>query len=158
MVGLDELFDELYAEGMRPGVEGLRDTLVERAGEDNYIPPAAREEFATILESEYESYTAHREGGAPPRRTEYGTWRGYPREQIPWYPTVDEDLCDACGKCLRLCSSKALVADEEGKAVVADPFKCVVGCSSCASFCRQKAITFPPRSVLEMFPVRPPNT
>ena len=21
----------------------------------------------------------------------YGTWKGTPREQIPWYPTVDQD-------------------------------------------------------------------
>ena len=32
------------------------------------------------------------------------------------------------------------------KVILVDPFACVVGCSSCATICKPRAITFPPRS------------
>ena len=39
----------------------------------------------------------------------------------------------------------------EGKVVVIDPFKCQVGCSSCANVCAPRAITFPPRGMLDAY-------
>lgn len=151
--GLDEVFAALYAEGRRPGDPDLGQLLVARMGEHNYIPSQAADTFAEALLREYRAYVAARTEGEAPSAPQYGTWRGYPREHIPWFPTVDADRCNGCALCWRLCASHALVP-VEGKAVVEDPFRCVVGCSSCANVCRPGAITFPPRSMLDAYPPR----
>ncbi|NBD36036.1 MAG: hypothetical protein GVY30_08545 [Chloroflexi bacterium] len=158
--GLDEIFAQLYEAGRRPGEAELGAEIVGRAAEHNYIPPGAREVFAQALLAEYTTYVARRAKGEADGPVDYGTWRGYPRESIPWFPTVDLDLCDGCGVCLRLCSHHALApieagdGDEAGKVRVAEPFHCVVGCSSCANVCKPKAITFPPRSMLDAYRLR----
>ncbi len=149
--GLEEVFDGLRAAGRKPGDAGLGAEIVAQVRRENYIPPMARELFAAAFEREYAAYLAQMESGGPARSRGYGTWRGYPREAIPWFPTVNEDACNGCGVCLKLCSTHCLVAAEAGKARVADPFACVVGCSSCANVCKPKAITFPPRSMLETY-------
>jgi NAD-dependent dihydropyrimidine dehydrogenase PreA subunit len=152
--GLDEVLAALRAEGHQPGEEGLGQELVKRLSRDNYIPPSAQDNFAAALEREYAAYLARRESDAPTRKAGYGTWRGRPRETIPWFPTVNDELCDGCGVCLRLCSTNCLAPTEDGKVWVADPFACVVGCSSCANVCQPKAITFPPRSMLDAYKIR----
>ncbi len=151
MQGLDEVFEALYDEGYLLDAEGLEDELLRRVKVHNYIPPKAKAAFGEALMREYSRYVAFRSQGKRPERARYGTWRGYPREQIPWFPTINQDLCDGCGVCLRICASKALGPTPDGKVDVLDPFKCVVGCSSCANVCRPKAITFPPRSILDAF-------
>jgi NAD-dependent dihydropyrimidine dehydrogenase PreA subunit len=66
---------------------------------------------------------------------------GYPREKIDWFPTIDKDKCVGCGMCMN-CGRK--VFDWiDGKAVVARPYECVVGCNTCQNLCRSGAITFP---------------
>lgn len=151
MRGLDAIFEALHAEGLAPGDEALGAELVRRAGRDNYIPYGAREAYAAALNREYAAYLADLESGGKKDRRGYASWRGYPREQIPWFPTVDEDLCNGCGICLRVCSAKALAPTEDGKVRVAEPFACVVGCSSCASICKPGAIIFPPRTMLDAY-------
>lgn len=75
-----------------------------------------------------------------------------PREQIPWYPTVDERKCSGCKTCFEFCRRKTYEWDEEnGKPVVKNPFNCVVGCSNCAAQCPSEAITFPPLSILKQY-------
>ncbi|MGC9522932.1 MAG: indolepyruvate ferredoxin oxidoreductase subunit alpha [Anaerolineae bacterium] len=152
--GLDEVFTDLREQGRTPQDEGLGAEIVKRMSEDNYIPYGARDLFAAAFVREYAAYLARGDSGEG-RRGGYGTWRGYPREQIPWYPTVNEDLCNGCGACLKLCSAGALVEIEaetdDGKVRVSDPFACVVGCSSCATLCKPGAITFPPRTMLEAY-------
>ncbi len=64
-----------------------------------------------------------------------------PREEIPWYPTVDEELCTGCGTCADFCHHS--VYSVEGKAKVANPFGCVVGCTGCLDKCPESAISFP---------------
>jgi len=149
--GLDEVFAALYAAGRQPDEVGLGAELVKQLGKENYIPRSARDDFATAFLLEYRTYVTQRAGGNVPQPTDYGTWRGYPREQIPWFPTVDEELCNGCNVCLKICSTHALVPTTEGKVRLDDPFKCVVGCSSCATVCRPRAITFPPRSMLDAY-------
>ncbi|MGC9521816.1 MAG: ATP-binding protein [Anaerolineae bacterium] len=151
MQGLDDVFTRLQAEGFMPGDEQLNEELVTRVGRDNYIPYGARELYAVALAREYAAFLAEQESDGKHEQRGYGTWRGYPREQIPWFPTVDEDLCDGCGICLRMCSTGALAATEEDKVRVAEPFACVVGCSSCANLCKPGAIMFPPRSMLDAY-------
>ena len=72
-----------------------------------------------------------------------------PREQVPWYPTIDEDKCTGCGACVEFCSHGTYEFDEaNGKAKVAHPFNCVVGCTGCEPQCPVGAISFPPLTVL----------
>jgi CDP-4-dehydro-6-deoxyglucose reductase len=152
--GLDEVFAALHAAGRKPGEAGLGADIVTQMSRDNYIPYGARDVFAAAFEREYAAYVAQMESGGPARKRGYGMWRGYPREAIPWFPTVNEDACNGCGICLKLCSTHCLIPTEEGKVRVGDPFACVIGCSSCANVCKPKAITFPPRSMLDAYKPR----
>lgn len=65
-----------------------------------------------------------------------------PREKIPWYPTIDENLCTNCGDCLNFCDNGVFALDETAMKVVA-PYNCVVGCSACEKECSSEAISFP---------------
>jgi len=65
-----------------------------------------------------------------------------PRDQIPWYPTIDEDLCSNCGTCVDFCKN-GVYAVEDIRTVVTAPYNCVVGCSNCESQCTPGAIRFP---------------
>lgn len=148
------MFEDLWKAGRQAGEVGLGLEIVQQLRRTHYIPGSALQVFAAVLEREYASYLAQKETGAMPHRSNYGTWRGYPREYIPWFPTVNVDLCDGCGVCLRLCASQALAATSDGKVRVVDPMACVVGCSSCANVCKPGAITFPPRSLLDAYKPR----
>ena len=66
---------------------------------------------------------------------------GYPRGQIPWYPTVDPEKCVRCGMCMN-CGKNVYDWTPEG-ARVARPYSCVVGCTTCANLCLGDAISFP---------------
>ena len=56
-----------------------------------------------------------------------------PREQIPWYPTIDVEKCTGCRTCFEFCSHGTYGWDDSAeKPVVENPFNCVVGCSGCA--------------------------
>jgi NAD-dependent dihydropyrimidine dehydrogenase PreA subunit len=66
-----------------------------------------------------------------------------PREEIPWYPALDSEACMGNRDCIAFCPQEVFQWDAEaGRAVVADPFKCVVGCSDCAHVCPSLAISF----------------
>lgn len=173
--GLDEVFLTLRAAVRKPGDASLGLEIVEHMRRENYIPHSAIDVFAAAFEREYATYLAQMENGDHAQRRDYGMWHGYPREAIPWFPTVNEDVCNGCGVCLKLCSTQCmapaadgsgcriflkpqgtqcLISAGKGKVRVADPFACVVGCSSCATACRPKAITFPPLSLLEAYESR----
>ena len=148
MIGLDEIFAELYEAGRAPD-EALVPELLAGAGKDNYIPAGAKADYAAALLREYRKYCEQRESTVT-RQTGYGTWRGIPRERIPWFPTLYEDLCDDCGKCVFFCPEKVFAFTEDAQSVyVASPLKCQVGCAECARICPPTAIAFPPRTVLQ---------
>lgn len=72
-------------------------------------------------------------------------WRGAPREQIAWNPTILEDVCIGCGACVTGCGRLVYRFDfDRKKPVVADPLNCMVGCAACANTCPAHAIVFPP--------------
>jgi NAD-dependent dihydropyrimidine dehydrogenase PreA subunit len=72
------------------------------------------------------------------------TWRGIPRGEIPWYPTIDPDRCTGCRTCVDFCRNDVLEFDEaDGKTRVKNPYNCVVECNTCAKLCPEGAITFP---------------
>lgn len=75
-----------------------------------------------------------------------------PREEIPWYPTVNKEKCTGCRTCVNFCSHGTYEWDEEKNIpVVANPYNCVVGCSGCRPQCPAGAIGFPPLSILKKF-------
>lgn len=83
---------------------------------------------------------------------EYGNWKGTPRENIPWHPAVDQEKCLGCKVCFEYCSHGVYVWDDQKeKPVVAGPFQCIAGCSSCRDQCGAEALSFPPLSVLKPF-------
>jgi NAD-dependent dihydropyrimidine dehydrogenase PreA subunit len=71
-----------------------------------------------------------------------GAYMNMPREKIPWYPVIDEELCTNCGTCIEFCSNGVFALDDIQTKVVA-PYNCVVGCSGCETQCTPGAIRFP---------------
>jgi NAD-dependent dihydropyrimidine dehydrogenase PreA subunit len=74
-------------------------------------------------------------------------WNGIPRNEVPWFPTIDSEKCIECGQCVDFCSHGTYEM-EQGKPVVKNPYHCVVGCSGCKPQCPKGAISFPQLSIL----------
>lgn len=71
-------------------------------------------------------------------------WRGIPREEIPWFPTIDAEKCIGCRECITICKNGVLAFDEEAeKSTVVNRYNCVVECRTCARLCPVEAISFP---------------
>lgn len=66
---------------------------------------------------------------------------GFPRERVPWGPTIDPQRCTGCGVCLNC--GKDVYEWGEDYPVVARPLDCVLRCSTCANLCPEGAISFP---------------
>ena len=71
-----------------------------------------------------------------------------PREEINWFPTVDENVCIGCGECAENCPAEVYKTPVENIAKVISPLNCVVGCQSCVKACPVEAISFPPKNEL----------
>lgn len=147
--GLSEIFSALHAEGYEPDA-AMIPVLLARVRQYNYIPASAEEVYAKALLREYGDFCQRQALGCS-CATDYGTWRGHPRQAIPWYPTISAGRCDGCGACLRFCPNGVFVARGENDIQVVEPFKCQVGCDACVQVCRPGAITFPPKAILEVF-------
>ncbi len=73
-----------------------------------------------------------------------------PRELIPWYPTVNTDLCTGDRACFDFCRNDVFAWDEEtGRPIVKNPYSCVLGCDACAQVCPAGAIAFPTQEELK---------
>lgn len=66
---------------------------------------------------------------------------GYPRDKVEWYPTIDPAKCVSCGMCMN-CGKQVFDWTSDGP-LVARPYSCIVGCSTCATLCQGRAISFP---------------
>lgn len=67
-----------------------------------------------------------------------------PRERIPWYPTVNTDVCIGDRACFDFCRNAVFEWDDaNARPIVKNPFSCVLGCDACAQLCTSGAITFP---------------
>ena len=75
------------------------------------------------------------------------TWHGIPRQDIPWFPTVDADACIGCSLCYTTCG-RSVYEMRENKAVAAKAMSCMVGCSTCGTVCPVEAISFPDRDMI----------
>ena len=150
LVGLDEIFEELYKSNLKPD-EKIKSRLVDSARKENYIPPKQEAVYSESLLREYSLYCQKKISGFTGQTESCcDTYQGIPRENIPWYPTVYEEKCDGCKKCFEMCPQKVYLWDEKiNKPKVIKPFACVVGCSGCAEVCKLKAISFPPLSILD---------
>jgi NAD-dependent dihydropyrimidine dehydrogenase PreA subunit len=74
-------------------------------------------------------------------------WHGIPRDEIPWYPTVDAKKCMGCGLCFVTCG-RNVYEMQDAKSVAVRPYDCMVGCSTCATVCPVEAIGFPERDLI----------
>ena len=151
LLGLDELFASLFEGEHRPDASDTRDFLVRGVQQHNFIPKPALPHYEEVLTREYRLYYQQRSGGKALVAKDYGTWEGHPRENIPWFPTVSAELCDGCAKCLEVCPKEVFELDQNGKAVVVEPFLCIVGCCFCKSACDPHAILMPDRAMLDSY-------
>ena len=76
----------------------------------------------------------------------YKDYLGIPRLMIPWFPTIDEELCTNCDVCVKACKHGTYgYSTDTQRVIVADPYCCEVYCESCRFQCPEGAITFPDR-------------
>jgi len=151
LLGLEELFNELFKSGHSPEDEDIKERLIRGVRQHNFVPKPAVKEYQAVLDREYRKYYRERSGGSEVAPRNYGQWEGYPREHIPWFPTVSADLCDGCGKCIEVCPKDVFEWDENGKVVVMEPFLCIVGCCFCKSACDPEAILMPNKEMLDQY-------
>ena len=79
-------------------------------------------------------------------------WKGADRTKIKWNPKIDGKKCTGCGMCITTCGKKVFDFDwAEGKAKVARPDNCMVGCTSCEVWCLFDAISFPDKKMVKDF-------
>jgi NAD-dependent dihydropyrimidine dehydrogenase PreA subunit len=153
LLGLKELFDKLHTQGRTPGPD-LAPLLLQGVERENYVFPSARPLYEEALLREYRRFCKKQQEESQgtekrARRLSPQTWRDKPREQVPWYPSLYPERCDGCGDCLEFCEYGVYDWDEAShKAIVVDPFNCLVGCDACARVCKRGAIRFPPREIL----------
>lgn len=82
----------------------------------------------------------------------YAKWKGIDRTKIWWAPIIDESKCVGCGMCVTTCGRDVFDFDvEKKKSIVARPYQCMVGCTSCSVWCVFEAISFPDPKVVRDF-------
>lgn len=113
----------------------LKAILLKELKEHNYVPASVEKEYLRALWEQFKSFRAEQKGWIEEK------YHGIPREEIQWYPTVDEDKCTGCGVCVDMCHRGVYFFG--GKAKVTNPYRCVVSCTGCASMCPEGAISFP---------------
>ena len=68
----------------------------------------------------------------------------YLRAKIPWFPTIDADLCRRDLQCLNFCPHDVFEWDPNtGQPRVAHPLRCLPGCEICLQGCDTGAISLP---------------
>jgi len=72
-----------------------------------------------------------------------------PREEVSWFPSVDQGRCIGCGICYLFCPKLVYKYNNENRKVqVVFPYSCVVNCSKCTALCPVGAITFPENKIV----------
>ena len=70
-----------------------------------------------------------------------GSRAGKKEQDTNGQPTIHEELCRGCRRCMRECANNGLVFDEETKKMHIDGMNCV-GCGRCIGACNFDAIEF----------------
>jgi len=82
--------------------------------------------------------------------SELKDYLGIPRMEIPWYPTIDHELCTDCELCINACKHGTYAYGENPEhVIVANPYHCEVFCESCRFQCPVGAISFPERKAFK---------
>ncbi|HEX9907343.1 MAG TPA: hypothetical protein VGB78_02610 [Thermoplasmata archaeon] len=141
-IGREEIGISGLAEIMEKGCEVMdqpetevKQILLVELKRRNYVPDSAEAEYMRSLWTEFKKKSAEH------RELMVMTYKGIPREEIPWFPKVDEVRCTGCSSCADFCVQGVFTFD--GKSHVTKPFNCIIGKTSCRSFCPDKAISFP---------------
>lgn len=80
----------------------------------------------------------------------YAQWKGIKRTEIKWNPAIDPAKCTGCGMCVTSCGRGVFEFDyKKNKAVVAHPNNCMVGCTSCETWCVFDAISIPDKKYVK---------
>ena len=138
--GLSEIIEKGLTVMDSPDDE-VRQVLLAELKARNYVPNSAQEEYLKPLWAEFKKARVQR------REQLKMSYKGIPREAIPWYPKVDGKRCSGCSSCVEFCTQGVFTFD--GKSHVVKPYSCIVGNSSCRSFCPEKAISFPTTTELK---------
>jgi NAD-dependent dihydropyrimidine dehydrogenase PreA subunit len=96
-----------------------------------------------VADPKYPKNSQERKNNMPER-----TYKGIPRDKIPWGPTVNYEKCVSCGKCVVYCKLGVFELGEvEGKKkpIVVNPNNCVIFCKGCQDVCPVGAISHPSR-------------
>jgi len=135
-VGIAELDAILRKAFEMKGVsdEGLKKVLLRELRIHNYVPPLAEKEY---LKGLWDAFMRYREQ----HKAVEEDYHGIPREEIPWFPSINYELCSNCGKCCEFCHRGVYIFDDGPK--VAKPSRCIVSCTGCMALCPDKAISFP---------------
>jgi NAD-dependent dihydropyrimidine dehydrogenase PreA subunit len=131
-------FDEIIAQGMEHingSDDDQRKALLAEMKANNYVPDSVEKDYLNAVWEEFKQVRAKRLGQVEER------YHGIPREEIPWYPRVDDEKCTGCGSCVEFCQKKVYTLDD--KAIVANPYRCVVSCTGCLNKCPEGALSFP---------------
>lgn len=121
--------------------EEQRSALLTELKAHNYVPASVEDEYMKALWTEYKKFRMQR------REEREESYKGLPRDEIPWFPKVDQSKCSGCTSCVEFCA-QGVFYFAEGKSHVVRPYNCTVGRSSCRSFCPEQAISFPTQAEL----------
>jgi len=141
IAGLEEIMEAALISMDSPD-EDVKEVLMSELSARNYVPSSVREDYLKALWAEYKKLRTRR------KEEVEESFQGIPREDIPWYPSVDKSRCEGCSSCVEFCSQKVFEFFD-GKSQVVRPYNCLVGKSSCRAFCPDNAISFPTRTVFK---------
>jgi len=66
-----------------------------------------------------------------------------PEDEDAWFPVIDRDRCNDCGRCASFCLFGVYRRDDDGRVEAFRPVKCKLDCPACARICPVNAIIFP---------------
>ena len=73
---------------------------------------------------------------------------GKKRKDIKWFPTIDNEMCKNCKKCISFCPKGVYDVDEDDNVIVKYPYNCIINSNACSYMCcENNAILFPEKKI-----------